>query len=102
MSARVINKDNFNEVVNSEKKVLLDFFSPTCGPCKMVSPVVDKIADEHSEILVGKVNVEEEEELARQFRVSSVPTFFVMEKGEVIKKSTGAMRESGILSLLEM
>lgn len=102
MSAKVINKSNFNEVINSDKKILLDFFSTRCGPCKMVSSIVDKIADEHSEILVGKINVDEEEELARQFRVSSVPTFFVMEKGEVIKKSTGAMREKGILSLLEM
>lgn len=102
LSARVINKDNFNEVMNSDKKVLLDFFSSRCGPCKMVSPIVDKIADEHPEFMVGKINVDEEEELAVRFKVSGVPTFFVLEKGEIIRKTTGALREKGIIELLKM
>lgn len=101
MSAKVINKNNFNEVINSDKKVLLDFFASWCGPCRMVSPIVDKIADEHPEFLVGKINVDEEEELALQFGVSSIPALFVLENGKVVKQSLGALPEQDILKLLE-
>lgn len=101
MSAKVINKNNFNEVLESDKKVLLDFFASWCGPCRMLSPVIDKIADEHPEFLVGKINVDEEEELAMKFGVSSIPALFVIENGKIVNQSLGAMPEQGVLALLE-
>ena len=80
MSALHINKENYqNEVVNSEKKVLLDFWAPWCGPCQMVLPIVEEIAAERSDIKVGKINVDENPELAKQFRVMSIPTLVVLE-----------------------
>lgn len=100
MSAKVINKNNFNEVLESDKKVLLDFFASWCGPCRMLSPVIDKIADEHPEILVGKINVDEEEELAMKFGVSSIPALFVIENGKIVNQSLGAIPEQAILNLL--
>lgn len=101
MSAIVINKNNFDEILKSEKTVLLDFYASWCGPCRMLSPVVDKIADEHSEFLVGKINVDEETDLAMQFGVSSIPALFVLKNGEVINQSLGAIPEQKILQLLE-
>lgn len=101
MSAKVINKNNFNEVLESDKKVLLDFFASWCGPCRMLSPVIDKIADEHPEFLVGKINVDEEEELAIKFGVSSIPALFVVENGKIINESLGAIPEQDVLRLLE-
>ncbi len=101
MSAKVIDKNNFSEVLESEKKVLLDFFASWCGPCRMLSPVIDKIADEHPEILVGKINVDEEEELAMKFGVSSIPALFVVENGKIVNQSLGAIPEQAILDLLE-
>ena len=101
MSALHINKDNFNtEVVNSDKKVLLDFWAPWCGPCQMVLPIVEEIAAERSDIKVGKINVDENPELAKQFRVMSIPTLIVMEKGEVVNRAVGARSKDGILELL--
>lgn len=101
MSAKVINKNNFDEVLNSDKKVLLDFYASWCGPCRMLSPVIDKIADEHPEFLVAKINVDEEEELAMKFGVSSIPALFVVENGKIVNQSLGAMPEQGVLALLE-
>ena len=101
MSALHINKDNFeNEVIRSDKKVLLDFWAPWCGPCQMVLPIIEEIAAERPDIKVGKVNVDEEMALAKQFRVMSIPTLVVMEKGEVVKKAVGARDKAGILELL--
>ena len=101
MSALHINKDNFNtEVVNSDKKVLLDFWAPWCGPCQMVLPIVEEIAAERSDIKVGKINVDENPELAKQFRVMSIHTLIVMEKGEVVNRAVGARSKDGILELL--
>ena len=101
MSAIHINKENYqNEVVNSEKKVLLDFWAPWCGPCQMVLPIVEEIAAERSDIKVGKINVDENPELAKQFKVMSIPTLVVMEKGEVVKRAVGARSKDGILELL--
>ena len=82
MSVIKITKENYQEaVLNEKKKVLLDFWAPWCGPCRMVSPIVDEIAEERSDIVVGKVNVDEEIELASQFRVMSIPTLVVIENG---------------------
>ena len=101
MSAININKNNFqNEVLNSEMPVLLDFWAPWCGPCRMVSPIVDEIAAERGDIRVGKVNVDEEPELAGQFGVMSIPTLVVMKGGKVVNQMVGARPKSQILAML--
>ena len=101
MAAININHNNFhNEVMNSEKKVLLDFWAPWCGPCRMVVPLVEEIAEERPDIKVGKINVDENPELARQFRVLSIPTLVVMENGKIINQSRGAMPKHEILAML--
>ena len=101
MSVTNINKNNFqNEVLNSEKPVLLDFWAPWCGPCRMVSPIVDEIAAELGDIKVGKVNVDEERELAGQFGVMSIPTLVVIKGGRVVNQMVGARPKSQILAML--
>ena len=101
MAAININKNNFqDEVMNSDKKVLLDFWAPWCGPCRMVVPLVEEIAVERPDIKVGKINVDENPELARQFRVLSIPTLVVMENGKIIRQSRGAMPKHEILAML--
>ncbi len=101
MSALSINKNNFEEIKNSEKPVLLDFYAEWCGPCKMVSPIVDEIADENPQYLVGKINVDEETELAGAFGVMSIPTLVVIKNGEIVNRSTGARPKVQILAMLE-
>ncbi len=102
MSAIIITKNNFDEVVlKSEKTVLLDFYANWCSPCKMVSPIVDEIAEEHPEYLVGKVNVDEEGELAMRFGVRSIPMLVVMRDGDVDDAIVGARPKASILELLE-
>ena len=101
MSAININKNNFqNEVIQSEKKVLLDFWAPWCGPCRMVVPIIEEIAGERSDIKVGKVNVDEQPELARQFGVMSIPMLVVMENGEIVNKAVGARSKNASLEML--
>ena len=101
MSAININKNNFqNEVLNSEKKVLLDFWAPWCGPCQMVVPIVEEIADERPDIKVGKINVDEEAELASQFGIMSIPTLVVIEKGKIVNQAMGARPKEAILGML--
>ena len=101
MSAMNIDKYNFeNEVMNSDKPVLLDFWASWCGPCRMVSPVIDEIAGERSDIKVGKINVDEQPELARKFGVMSIPTLIVMKNGQIVSKAAGARPKNAILALL--
>ena len=101
MSAINVNKNNFDqEILNSDKPVLLDFWASWCGPCRMVSPIVDEIAAERSDIKVGKINVDEQPELAARFGVMSIPTLVVMKNGKVINQATGARPKAQILAML--
>ena len=101
MSAININQSNFqSEVMNSDKPVLLDFWAPWCGPCRMVVPIVEEIAEELSDIKVGKVNVDEQPELASQFSVMSIPTLVVMKNGRIVNQATGARPKQAILGML--
>ena len=101
MAAININHDNFHsEVLGSEKKVLLDFWAPWCGPCRMVSPVIDEIARERPDVKVAKVNVEDAPDLASIDRVYSIPTLMVMENGKVVNQAVGARPKAAILGML--
>ena len=101
MSAMNINLKNFQEeVLNSEKPVLLDFWAPWCGPCRRVVPIVEEIAREREDIKVGKINVEEEPELAMQYGVMSIPTLMVMKNGKIENQARGARPKQAILAML--
>ena len=101
MSVIHITKDTFDAIVNqNEKPVLIDFWAPWCGPCQMVGPIIEEIAAERSDIIVGKINVDEEMELARQFRIVSIPTIIVMKNGEKVASAIGYKPKESILKLL--
>jgi len=102
MSAMNITKSNFQEeVIQSEKPVLLDFWASWCGPCRMVSPIVDEIAEEAKDIKVGKINVDEQPELAASFQVMSIPTLVVIKDGKVANQAVGVQPKARILSMLK-
>ncbi|MCQ5131389.1 thioredoxin [Butyricicoccus faecihominis] len=101
MAVLTITKDNFDsEVMQSDKPVLLDFWATWCGPCRMVSPIVDEIAEERGDIKVGKINIDEQMDLAQQFGVMSIPTLIVIKDGQIANKSVGAVPKDSILALL--
>ncbi len=101
MSVLHITKDTFEaEVLKSDKPVLLDFFAVWCGPCKMIAPILDEIAEEREDIKVCKVNVDEEPELAAKYQVMSIPTLFVIKDGQVVSQSLGAKPKAQILAML--
>ncbi len=100
MKPIIINKDNLNEIKLQSKPILIDFYANWCGPCKMLSPIIDEIAEERDDIIVGKVNVDSESELAEEFGVFSIPTLVVIKDGEIVHQSAGARPKSQILQLL--
>ena len=101
MSAININKNNFqNEIMDSEKTVLLDFGAPWCAPCRMVVPVIEEIAGERPDIKVGKINVDEQPELASKFGIMSIPTLVVMKNGKIVQQVSGARPKKAILEML--
>ncbi len=100
MSVLIVNKNNFDSVKTSSKPVLLDFYADWCGPCRMVSPIVEEIAEENPQYLIGKINVDKEPELAQKFNVLSIPTLAVIKNGKVISQSAGARPKAEILAML--
>ncbi len=95
-----VTKENFEEIKNGEKPVLLDFYADWCGPCRMVAPIIEEIAGERDDIVVGKINVDEQGELAQQFGVMSIPTLVVLKNGEITNQVTGSRPKAAILALL--
>ena len=101
MSLIHVTKDNFDEIKASSKPVLLDFFATWCGPCRMIAPLIEQIADEHPEYVIAKIDVDEEPELAQTFGIQSIPTLVVIKNGEVVNTATGARPKDAILALLQ-
>lgn len=102
MSAIRLNEDNFNRVRDNEGLSLLDFYADWCGPCRMVLPIVDEIAKEREDLLVGKINVNDNPDLAREFGVMSIPTLIVMKDGKIVNRVSGARNKSQILDLVKV
>ncbi len=100
MAALKINANNFEEIKSSGKTVLIDFYADWCGPCRMMAPVIDEIAKENDAIVVGKINVDEEPELAQQYGVMSIPTLVVLKDGKEAARSTGARPKAQVLALI--
>lgn len=101
MSVLKVTQNNFEEVKNSDRPVLIDFYADWCRPCRMVSPIVDAIAEENPQYLVCKVNVDEEPDLAGEFGVMSIPTLVVMKNGEVVNQASGARPKAQIIAMIE-
>ena len=95
-----VTKENFEELLSSDKPVLLDFYADWCGPCRMIAPIVEEIANERDDVIVGKVNVDEQGELAQAYDVMSIPTLIVLKDGKVANQATGARPKAAILALL--
>ena len=102
MAYITITKDNFSsKVLESDKTVILDFWATWCGPCRMIAPILEEIAEEREDIVVGKINVDEERELSREFGIMSIPTLIVFKNGEVVNKGIGYMPKENILALID-
>lgn len=101
MSVVSVNKANFEQIINTDKPVLIDFYADWCGPCRMVSPLVDEIAEENPQYVVGKINVDSEPELAAAFAVSSIPMLVVIKNGKIANQAVGAMPKEKILEMLK-
>ena len=101
MSVIKINKENFEAITNGDKIVLIDFYADWCGPCRMMAPIVDEIAEERDDIVVGKLNVDDEPELASKFGIFSIPTLVVMKEGQVLEQASGARPKDAILDLID-
>lgn len=101
MSVIKVTKDNLESIKNNGLPVLLDFYADWCGPCRMVSPIIDEIAEERMDIAVGKINVDKESELAKEFRVFSIPTLVVLRGGKIVNQASGARTKAQILEMLE-
>jgi thioredoxin 1 len=102
MQALTITNDNFDkEVLNSEKPVLLDFWAPWCGPCRMLSPVIEQIAGEVKDVKVGKINVDEQPQLAAFFKIMSIPTLIVIKNGKAVKTASGVRPKEDIIAMLK-
>ena len=95
-----VTKENFEELLSSDKPVLLDFYAEWCGPCRMIAPIVEEIANERDDVIVGKINVDEQGELAQAYDVMSIPTLIVLKDGKVANQATGARPKAAILALL--
>ncbi len=102
MSVQKITSENFNSIKNQNKPILLDFYADWCGPCRMVGPIIEEIANERDDIIVGKINVDQNPDLAAAFGVSTIPTLVVMKNGEIVNRSAGARPKPQILALLEV
>ena len=100
MSVIAVTKQNFDEIIKTDKPVLLDFYADWCGPCRMVAPIVHEIAEENDNVVVAKINVDNEPDLAMKFEVMSIPTLVVMKNGEEVKRATGARAKPQILAML--
>lgn len=100
MSAIKLNKDNFDQVRNNEGISLLDFYADWCGPCRMVMPIVEEIASERDDLLVAKINVDDNPELAREFEIFSIPTLVVMKNGKIVNRANGAKPKEKILEMV--
>ncbi len=101
MSVNVVTSSNFDEIINSKEIVLVDFWASWCGPCRMLSPIVDEFANEHPEIAVGKINIDEESQLASQFNVMSIPTLMVFKNGKPYQTSVGVVPKAKIETLIK-
>jgi thioredoxin 1 len=101
MAKLIVNNENIASLKDSKKTVLLDFYADWCGPCRMVSPIIDEIAKERQDVLVAKINVENNADLADEYKVYSIPTLLVLKDGKVVKRASGARPKAGILDLLD-
>ena len=100
MSVINVTNENFNEIISNEKKVLIDFYATWCGPCRMLSPIVDQFAEENPQYVVGKINVDDCEDIARKYGIQSIPTLIVFQNGEAVKQSLGVITKEQIANLL--
>jgi thioredoxin 1 len=101
MSEKNLTAKNFDETINGDKPVLVDFWAPWCGPCQMMGPVVDELAEEEKDVVIGKLNIDEEGEVAHKFHVMSVPTFLMFKEGKVVDQQVGAVPKEALLTMIK-